>query len=155
MTGKQLHVYGARIRLAWFRAAEELGSVSAACKHYGLARSEYYYWHKKWLESGKQLTSLYDLPRTPKSHTSDLDEATTSLILQLRLGLGYGEAKLAIVLQRDYGVTVSRHGVGNGYKGPGYKGPSSNRYAKCDFYRNWIADFVLFRKVMPGASFCA
>ncbi|MGK2896689.1 MAG: hypothetical protein ACSLEY_03770, partial [Candidatus Saccharimonadales bacterium] len=45
MTNKQLQIYRARIRLAWFRAAEELGSVSAACKHYGIARSEYYYWH--------------------------------------------------------------------------------------------------------------
>lgn len=113
MTGKQLQVYGARIRLAWFRAAEELGSVSAACKHYGIARSEYYYWHKRWLEGNKRLTSLYDMPRTPKSHKQDMDEATTSLILQLRLGLGYGEAKLALVLDRDYGVHASRHGVGN------------------------------------------
>jgi transposase InsO family protein len=113
MTGKQLQVYGARIRLAWFRAAEELGSVTKACKHYGIARSEYYYWHAKWIVSGKQLTSLYDQPKTPKSHTADLDEDTVSLIVQLRLGLGYGEAKLAVVLERDYGVTVSRHGVGN------------------------------------------
>jgi len=113
MTGKQLQVYGARIRLAWFRAAEELGSVTAACKYYGIARSEYYYWHSRWLASEKQMTSLYDLPKTPKTHSSDIDSDTTSLIVQLRLGLGYGEAKLAVVLKRDYGVTVSRHGVGN------------------------------------------
>lgn len=113
MTTKQLQVYGARIRLAWFRAAEELGSVVAACRYYGIPRSEYYYWHTRWLASGKQLTSLYDLPRTPKSHTADLSDEATSLILQLRFGLGYGEAKLAVVLERDYGITVSRHGVGN------------------------------------------
>jgi transposase-like protein len=86
MTNKQLQVYGARIRLAWFRAAEELGSVTAACKHYGIARSEYYYWHKRWLDSNKQLTSLYDLPRTPKTHKQDTDEEIVSLIIQLRLG---------------------------------------------------------------------
>lgn len=113
MTGKQLQVYGARIRLAWFRAAEELGSVSAACKHYGIPRRTYYYWHKRWIASGKQLTSLYDLPRTPKSHAKDMSEETVGLIVQLRIGLGYGEAKLAVVLARDYGVVVSRHGVGN------------------------------------------
>ena len=90
MTGKQLQVYGARIRLAWFRAAEELGSVTTACKHYGIARSEYYYWHSRWVAQGKALTSLYDLPKTPKSHTADVDEETTSLIIQLRLGLGRG-----------------------------------------------------------------
>lgn len=113
MTGKQLQVYGARIRLAWFRAAEELGSVTKACKHFGIARSEYYYWHSRWLASNKQLTSLYNQSTTPKSHSHDVDVETASLVIQLRLGLGYGEDKLAYVLTRDYGVTLSHHGVGN------------------------------------------
>ncbi len=113
MTGKQLQVYGARIRLAWFRKAEDLRNVTAACNHYGIARSEYYYWHRRWLASGKQLTSLYDLPRTPKSHANDTDPELVSLIVQLRLGLGYGERALSEVLQRDYDVTISHHGVGN------------------------------------------
>ena len=127
MTGKQLQVYGARIRLAWFRAAEELGSVTAACKHYGIARSEYYYWHSRWVSQGKALTSLYDQPRTPRSHQSDMPEDTVSLIVQLRLGLGYGEAKLAAVLHRDYGVAVSRHGVGNVLRRAGLTEPKPRK----------------------------
>lgn len=127
MTGKQLQVYGARIRLAWFRAAEELGSVTAACKHYGIARSEYYYWHSRWVSQGFALTSLYDLPKTPKSHKNDLDAETVSLIVQLRLGLGYGEDKLAFVLGRDYGVTVTHHGVGNVLKRAGLLVPRKRR----------------------------
>ncbi len=113
MTDKQLHVYGARIRLGWFRAAEELGSVTKACQQYGVPRRTYYYWHKRWLASGKQLTSLYDLPKTPKTHARDVDTETVSLVIQLRLTLGYGEDALAFVLGRDYGVTLSHHGVGN------------------------------------------
>jgi hypothetical protein len=99
--------------------AEELGSVVAACHRYGIPRRTYYYWHSRWLENGKQLTSLCDLPRAPKSHTADLDEETVSLIVQLRLGLGYGEDALACVLKRDYGVSVSRHGIGNVLKRAG------------------------------------
>jgi transposase InsO family protein len=113
MTGKQAQVYGARIRLAWFRAAEELGSVTAACKHYGIARSEYYYWHSRWTSEGKALTSLYDLPKTPKSHAKDASDEMVSLVIQLRLSLGYGEDALSFVLQRDYDLTISHHGVGN------------------------------------------
>jgi transposase InsO family protein len=113
MTERQLLVYGARIRLGWFRKAEELGSAAAACKYYGIARSSYYYWHKRWIESGKLLTSLYDLPRTPHSHPKDVDEDTVSLVLQLRFGKGYGEDVLSHVLKRDYGVIISGHGVGN------------------------------------------
>lgn len=127
MTGKQLQVYGARIRLAWFRKAEELGTVTAACRYYGIPRSEYYYWQARWLASGKQLTSLYDQPRTPKSHAADTSPELASLIVQLRLGLGYGEAKLAAVLARDYGVNVSRHGVGNVLRRAGLTEPQRAR----------------------------
>ncbi len=119
MTEKQLLVYGARIRLGWFRKAEELGNVAAACRFYGLPRRTYYYWHSRWVESGKQITSLYDLPRTPKSHSADTDEELVSLIIQLRLGLGYGENALETVLKRDYGAVVSHHGVGNVLKRAG------------------------------------
>ena len=87
--------------------------MSAACKHYGIPRRTYYYWHSRWLAQGKALTSLYDQPRTPNSHASDIDTETVSLIVQLRIGLGYGEAKLAVVLARDYDVSLSSHGVGN------------------------------------------
>jgi transposase InsO family protein len=127
MTNKQLQVYGARIRLAWFRKAQELGSVVAACRYYGIPRSEYYYWHKRWLASDKQLTSLYDLPRTPKSHPKDPNEETVSLVLQLRWGLGYGEDALSHILQRDYGFTVSGHGVGNILKRAGELEPRRKR----------------------------
>ena len=113
MSEKQLLVYGARIRLAWFRKAEELGSVSAACKYYGIPRRTYYYWYKRYVDSHKLLTSLYDLPRIPKSHKQDLSEELVSLIVQLRLGLGYGENALTHVLGRDYGVRLSHHAVGN------------------------------------------
>lgn len=127
MTERQLLVYGARVRLAWFRKAEELGSITAACSFYGVPRRTFYYWHQRWLASGKQLTSLYDLPRTPRSHQADLDEEIVSLVVQLRLGLGYGEAKLAAVLARDYGVTVSRHGVGNVLRRAGLTEPKPRK----------------------------
>jgi len=127
MTEKQLLVYGARIRLAWFRKTEELGTVAASCRFYGMPRRTYYYWHGRWLASGKQLTSLYDLPRTPKSHVHDIGDELVSLIVQLRLGLGYGEAKLAIILERDYGITVSRHGVGNVLRRAGLTEPKRRK----------------------------
>jgi transposase InsO family protein len=127
MTERQLLVYGARVRLAWFRKAEELGTVVAACRYYGIPRRTYYYWHSRWLESGKQLTSLYDLPRTPKSHREDTSVELVSLIVQLRFSLGYGEAKLAVVLERDYGVAVSRHGVGNVLRRAGLTAPKSRK----------------------------
>lgn len=112
MTEKQLLVYGARVRLAWFRKAEELGTVTAACSYYGIPRRTYY-WFQRFEASGHDLTSLYDLPRTPRSHPKDADEETVSLVLQLRWGMKYGEDALAYVLARDYGIAISGHGVSN------------------------------------------
>lgn len=113
MTTKQLQVYGARIRLAWFRKAEELGNVSEACKYYGVPRSDYYYWHKRWLERGKKLAGLYDQSRTPHHHPNELGEDMMSLILAVREDTGYGKLDLSFVLKRDYNTEVSPHGVNN------------------------------------------
>ncbi len=113
MTKKQLLVYGARIRLGWFRKAEELGSVVAACRYYNIPRRTYYYWYTRWVDGDKKLCSLYDLPRTPKIHPTDPDEDLVSMVIQLRFGLGYGEDKLAFILKRDYDISISGHGVGN------------------------------------------
>lgn len=119
MTEKQLLVYGARIRLEWFRKAEELDNVSEACRHYGVPRRTYYYWHSRWVAGNKQVTSLYDQPRTPLSHSSDIDDETISLIIQLRFELGYGEKALSHIMERDYCIKVSHHGVGNVLKRAG------------------------------------
>ena len=119
MTNKQLQIYGARIKLAWFRKAEELGSVTAACKFYGIPRSEYYYWHKRWTEGDKRVTALYDKPRTPKSRPRDLGGDEVNLIVSLRLQTGYGERALEAVLKRDYGLNISHHGIGNVLKRAG------------------------------------
>jgi transposase len=113
MSEKQLLVYGARLRLAWFRKAEELGNVAEACRFYGIPRRTYYYWYKRWLENNKQLICLYDLPRTPKSHPKDLGGDKVSLIVALRIQHGYGEKALEYILKRDYGISIGHHGIGN------------------------------------------
>ena len=48
-----------------------------------------------------------------------MDSEIVSLIIQLRLGMGYGERVLSEVLRRDYDVIVSHHGVGNVLKRAG------------------------------------
>lgn len=113
MTNKQLEVYGARIRYAWFRKAEELGSVSEACKYYGVPRSSYYCWHSRWISSGKQLTSLYDLPKTAFSHPNQIQGSEKKLVLSLRKTTGYGKYNLSYVLERDHGIKLSPTGINN------------------------------------------
>jgi transposase InsO family protein len=73
----------------------------------------YYYWHKRWIDGRKTLCSLFDQPKTPYGHSNDADEEVVSLVIQLRFGLGYGEDALSWVLERDYDVKISNHGVHN------------------------------------------
>lgn len=113
MQDKQRRIYGARIRLGWFMEAKRLKSVTKACAQLGVPRETYYYWYRKWKIGGRTLKSLMDQPKTPKSHKNDPDEETVSLVVQLRLGLMYGEDALSFVCKRDYGVKVSSHGVHN------------------------------------------
>ena len=111
MTDKQRRIYGARIRLGWFMEAERLGNVRKACCSLGVPRSTYYYWYERWLRSKKTLKSLMDEPKTPNAHPNDPDEETVSLVIQLRLGMMYGENNLSNVLLRDYDVNLSHKGV--------------------------------------------
>ena len=113
MQDKQRRIYGARIRLGWFMEAKRLGSVNKACQLLGVPRSTYYFWYNRWKKSRRTLASLMDAPKTPKSHKKDPSEETVSLVVQLRLGLMYGENQLQAVLKRDYGLEISVHGVHN------------------------------------------
>jgi transposase InsO family protein len=127
MTKKQQLIYGARIRLGWFMEAERLGSVAAACRQLGVPRRTYYYWNKRWLLGRKTLKSLMDEPKTPNSHPRDPDAETVSLVIQLRLGMGYGENNLSNILLRDYDVKLSHKGVNAILKRVGLLEPRKRR----------------------------
>lgn len=113
MTDKQRMLYGARIRLGWFMEAKRLGSVSLACSRLGVPRRTYYYWHKRWLAGNKTLKSLCDQSRVPHSPAKEISPDVAGLVVGLRLELMYGEDKLVEVLKRDYGISISNHGVHN------------------------------------------
>jgi transposase InsO family protein len=113
MTQKQMIIYGARLRLAWFEKATELGSAKAACKYYGIERSTYYYWHKRWIESGKNQKSLYDQSRKPKTNPRAYEDEVIDLIVKLRTENNWGKSKIQFVLGRDYGIKVSDRGINN------------------------------------------
>lgn len=113
MQDKQRRIYGARIRLGWFMEAKRLGSVTKACKLLGVPKSTYYYWLNRWKRGHKTLKSLMDEPKTPHSHKNDPGEEIVSLVIQLRLGMMYGENLLSVILLRDYNVKISPHGVHN------------------------------------------
>lgn len=113
MTEEQLKIYGARLRLAWFRKAEELGTVSAACKYYGIERSTYYFWHSRWVASGRNQRSLYNLSRKPKTNPRAFDTEVIERIIKIRKEHNYGKNKIKFILERDHGIAVGDKGINN------------------------------------------
>lgn len=113
MTEKQLKIYGARLRVAWFEKAKELGSVSRACKYYGIERSTYYFWHKRWVESGKSQKSLYGRSRRPKTNPRAFDPDIIEKIVEIREKHNYGKNKIKFILERDHEIIVGDKGINN------------------------------------------
>ena len=104
MTKEQLIIYGAKLRLAWFRKAFELGNVKEACRYYGIERNTYYYWYSRWLDSGKKIKALYDQLRIRKTYPKILTDKEKDLILKLRKETKGGKHTLKYLLGRDYGI---------------------------------------------------
>ena len=66
ITDKDPAIKLARKRLSVLELAQELGSVSKACKQAGMNRTSFYEWKRRFQTHG--LEGLKDLPPVHKSH---------------------------------------------------------------------------------------
>jgi transposase InsO family protein len=103
-------LFGFRLRL--FTLAEELGSVSEACRQMGVARSTYYAWKDKLERYGLDGLRIRERrrPRMPNQLGPHLEHR----IVAFALGHpGFGPRRIAAELARDKwgGIRVSEHGV--------------------------------------------
>jgi len=71
----------ARHRLSVLQLAQELGSVSAACRQRGMDRNSYYI-YKKWFQA-QGLEGLKDLPPIHRSHPQSTAPEVVEMILSL------------------------------------------------------------------------
>src|SRR5918912_1926214 len=73
----------ARQRLSVLQLAQELGSVSKACRQAGMDRTSFYEWKRRFQTHG--LAGLKDLPPIPKSHPAATPEPVQERIVELAL----------------------------------------------------------------------
>ncbi len=60
-----------RRKLQVFQYAAEIGNVRKACRRFGLSRSSFYEWKKKYKEKGEQaLINSKPCPKNPALRTS-------------------------------------------------------------------------------------
>jgi len=103
-------LFGYRLRL--FTLAEELGSVSEACRQMGVARSTYYVWKRKLERYG--LDGLRVRERRRPRMPNQLGPHLESRILAFAIGHpGFGPRRIAAELRRPKwgGIELSEHGV--------------------------------------------
>ena len=103
-------LFGFRLRL--FTLAQELGSVSDACRQMGVARSTYYVWKRRLERYGLDGLRVRERrrPRMPNQIGPHLEFR----ILAFSLGHpGFGPRRISAELRREKwgGIEISEHGV--------------------------------------------
>src|SRR5579875_1639820 len=95
----------ARHRLSVLQLAQELGSVSEACRRRGMTRTQFYEYKKRFAAQG--LEGLKDLPPIPKNHPFTTPPEVVEKVLALALAHpAYGCNRLEHLLALE-GIKLS------------------------------------------------
>jgi transposase InsO family protein len=103
----------AKLRLSWIDYYQAHGSNAAlTARHFGISKSCFFKWKARFDQQG--LTGLLDQPKHPKqTRTPTTPRPVVDAIKQLRRdNPEYSKYKLAVILKRDYGYSVSASTVG-------------------------------------------
>ncbi len=103
---EQIQARKVKARLRMLQHAQRVsGSVSQTCRFFGVSRSLYYIWKKRFESKG--LTGLRDLKRRPHHIRYRIPPEIVSLILRIREERRYGAVRTSLYLQRHYHAYVS------------------------------------------------
>lgn len=104
---------GAVQRLKWFSyALEHESNVSLTCRHFGIARSTFVRWAKRF--DARDVTSLEEESRSPHTvREPEIAMHVVALIRDIRLQHPLlSKDAIAELLKRQYGVSISASSVG-------------------------------------------
>jgi transposase InsO family protein len=94
-------------------------NVTDVCNTYGVSRSVFYYWYKRYKEKGVE--GLIDLPVGPHSVSHKTPRHIEDLIISIRLEKHYGALRISWYLQRHHNIYVSSTAINNILKRRGIK----------------------------------
>lgn len=99
----------AKHKLAVLRHVEEVsGSVAATCRYFGITRTAYYMWRKRYEEEGFE--GLKDRSSVPHRSPNATSAEVVEKIRWLRQQYHFGPHKIAMYLKRYHGITISPSG---------------------------------------------
>ena len=105
---EQVRLVAWRLRiLNW--AEGEPRQVARTCRHFGISRTAFYRWKKRFDELGE--AGLADRPRTPNHSPRATPPAVVRKILYLRQNYHFGAGRIAAYLHRFHQVKIARSSV--------------------------------------------
>jgi transposase InsO family protein/transposase-like protein len=109
MTEQEM-VRNAKRRLAIIRHASEVTKdVSQTCRYYGISRTAFYKWQRRY--EGQGFDGLRDRSKRPLTSPSATQTEVVGKIVYLRQSYHMGPAKIAMYLKRYHDVDISTSGV--------------------------------------------
>jgi transposase InsO family protein len=102
----------AKKRLRWIDHYRKENNVALTCRHFGITRSLFYKWYKRYLKLGiRGLESISTKPN--KFRQSKIPLEHINLVKKLRTQYPYfSKYKLAVILKRDFSLVLSASTVG-------------------------------------------
>jgi transposase InsO family protein len=102
----------ARARLRWMDHYRKSGNARLTCRHFAISPTTFYRWLKRFMKAG--LRGLENRSRAPKRRrVSGVAWQTVELIVSLRKEHpAWSKHKIAVLLRRDYGISLSSSTVG-------------------------------------------
>ena len=90
-------------------AQDEPRQVSRTCRHFGISRTAFYKWKKRYEAFGE--AGLADRPRTPHHQPRSTPPAVVSKILYLRQNYHFGAGRITAYLKRFHDIKIARSSV--------------------------------------------
>lgn len=102
----------ARVRATWLVHYKKQGNARVTCRRFGISRTTLYKWAKRYAEKGP--LGLEELSRAPrKRRFSVIPWETVELVVSVRKEQpAWSKHKIAVILERDHGITLSASTVG-------------------------------------------
>lgn len=102
----------AKARVKWFDYYAKCGNIAQTCRHFGISRKTLHKWKQRY--SQHFLPSLESRSRKPKRfRSSKVPRETIFLVKTLRTKYPYySKCKLAVIMKRDHGTSISASTVG-------------------------------------------
>jgi transposase InsO family protein len=143
MTERELSRVAAH-RLAIIRHAEEVtGNVALTCRYYGISRTLFYTWRRRYEELG--LEGLRPRSRRPHTSPQAIHGEVIGKIIHLRKTYHFGPRKISMYLKRYHDVEVSTSGVWLILKRL-----DMNRLPASQRYKRHVDRWKRYEKAQPG-----